>query len=153
MAARGVYPGGWLTAGHNTWTYYLVSRPYVRTMQFLARLGLISGQIAEDDPDPEYRQAILAYALERFMQLAHRHNFTFVLFDPKGDYADAAAERAGDRLIYLGPDEAAAEVTPRLAKIPRERQVVPGDGHYTGEYMAVWADLLASRIAPLLPAM
>ncbi|MEX0753219.1 MAG: hypothetical protein WD073_09890 [Xanthobacteraceae bacterium] len=153
MAARGIYPGGWLTAGYNTWTYYLISRPVVRFMQLLARFGLISGQIAEDDLNPPQRAAMLGYALERLLRLAERHDFVFILYDPDGDYAEAASSlsvRYGKWFAYMGPAVAKAEVLPLVAKIPRERQTVPRDGHFTGEYMAAWAAVFAPRVAAAL---
>lgn len=161
MARFGVFPGGWLTAGHNTWTYYLVSRPVVRLTQLAAQLGLVSGQIAEDDPLPADRAAILQFALGRFVSLADRHDFVFVLFDPPSDYAQAVrglADRSAGRLIYLDGAVDRAEVAPRVAKIPADRRQVPRDGHFTGAYMAAWVEVLAPRIlaamasAPARPA-
>jgi hypothetical protein len=153
-AARGVYPGGWLTAGHNTWTYYLISRPMIRIDQTLARLGLKSGQVSEDDPNTPDRGPILKASLDRFLTLAERHGFVFVLLDPDGDYSEAVREltpRPTERLIYLGRP-IAAEIAARVAHIPPERQRVPRDGHFTGEYMAGWVDVLAPRVRAALNA-
>lgn len=153
MARLGVYPGGWLTAGHNTWTYYLISRPVVRLTQLAARLGLTSGPVAEDDPGSADRAAVLHDALGHFLRLAQAHDFVFVLFDPGNDYAQAAkdlADRFAGRLVYLGADVHKREVEPRTASIAPERRQVPRDGHFTGAYMAAWVDVLVPRIAHVL---
>ncbi|MBM3528334.1 MAG: hypothetical protein FJX62_09590 [Alphaproteobacteria bacterium] len=148
-AARGVYPGGWLTAGHNTWTYYLVSRPVVRINQMLARLGIYGGQIAEDDGATPDREAILTAALARFLALADRHKFGFVLLDLSGNYRSAVERLAPERrasLVYLGGDAIVAEINKLTARVPPERHRVPKDGHYTGEYMAAWVEVLAPAV-------
>lgn len=153
MATAGVYPGGWLTAGHNSWAYYLVSRPVARASQLLAQIGVLSGPVSDDDTQTSDRDAVLEHALQHFLDLAWRNDFTFVLFDPRGDYTSVASDVGNGRrarLIYVGPDEIAREMEPMITQLPEERRRVRGDGHYTGEYMAAWADALARRLMPIL---
>jgi hypothetical protein len=152
MSKLGVYPGGWMTAGHNTWAYYLISRPVIQFQQLLTRLGLKSGQFAEDDISTPDRILILRATLERFLQLALKHDFVFVLLDPPGEYADAVSDllpQYSSRLVYLGQD-VGTEARAHSAHIPADRRSVPGDGHFTGEYMASWMEVIAPRVKAVL---
>ena len=95
MASRGVYPGGWLTAGNSTWAYYLVSRPITKIKQLLTAVGLFPGHQTEYDNDPLLGALARKHELNRYLDLARRHGFMFLLVDPYGNYAEAARELQG----------------------------------------------------------
>jgi hypothetical protein len=152
MSRLGVYPGGWMTAGHNTWSYYLISRPVIQLQQLLIRIGLRSGQFAEDDITTPDRALILEAALENFLAMAVRFDFKFVLLDPPGEYEAAAAKLApkfGSRFLYLGT-RVGEEAHAAASVVPAERRVVPGDGHFTGEYMSRWLDAVAPKMRAIV---
>lgn len=146
QARRGVYPGGFLTAGHTGWRYFLVSRPWALATGALDRLReTVAG--GEETPRP----AIFAHVLDRFLGLAEAHGFAFILLDPTGYYAEAVAaldEARRGRLSYMGPEAWRAEVAAPARRLPPDEVRVPRDGHYAGPMNR----LIAAAVHRRLPA-
>jgi len=134
MAEKGVYPGGWLTAGNNTWSYYLISRPVARLKQLMAVIGLIPGHQSEYDKDPYLKPLVMTYTLKRISDLADNYNFKFILIDPPGDYAEAFERLTLNdnkkNVYYFSSDQWDKYVENPVKKLlPNDRRV-PKDGHY-----------------------
>ncbi len=150
FAAKGVLPGGWLTAGNDSWAYYLVSRPAAKLKQSLTAAGLMPGHRSEYDADPILGQRALEFTLDRLAELAARHDFTLVLVDPPGDYAaarDKLAGALGPQLAYISPADWAEEVDrPASALVPADR-TIPKDGHYGPGMNRLIAEVVARRMA------
>ena len=153
MAAKGVYPGGWLTAGNSSWSYYLISRPVAKVKQYLTVTGLMPGHRSEYDDDPVLAPKALTSALRRMGELARRHDLTFVLVDPPGHYSRAYHEIApeyGIRLSYVSPDIWKQEVGNPASGLPANEQRVPGDGHFAPGMNRIIAQALSRHLRPLL---
>jgi lysophospholipase L1-like esterase len=153
MAAKGVYPGGWLTAGNSTWSYYLISRPITKVKQFLTAAGLLPGHRSEYDTDPVLTPRALAYTLRRMGELARRHGFVFVLADPRGDYAQAYSELAAEyknSVFYFSPERWQDEIGAPAMRLPVHQRRVPKDGHFGPGKNRLIAEALARFLKPLL---
>lgn len=148
-AAKGVLPGGWLTAGNSSWAYYLVSRPVAKLKQTLTAAGLMPGHRSEYDADPFVGPRALEFTLERLMELAIQYDFTLVLVDPPGDYAAARDKLAGalsPRLAYISLADWAEEIaTPAAGLDPADRRI-PKDGHYGPGMNRLIAEAVARRV-------
>ena len=149
-AAKGVLPGGWLTAGNDSWAYYLVSRPVAKLKQLFTAAGLMPGHRSEYDADPFVGQRALEFTLERLTELAVQYDFTLVLVDPPGDYAaarDKLAGALGPQLAYVSPANWAEEIaSPASALAPADRRI-PKDGHYGPGMNRLIAEAVARRVA------
>ncbi|MGB8274467.1 MAG: hypothetical protein WCF16_04255 [Alphaproteobacteria bacterium] len=148
QAARGIYPGGYLTAGNTTWGYFVLSRPWALGQKILAaaagRLGLSGG----NDMPGARPAAMHAFTLRRFLDLARAQGFVFILVDPEGDYRQPAAEAGADApLVYMGPPEWRAEVAAPSRALPPEQVRVPKDGHYADGMNRLIAAAVAKRLA------
>lgn len=153
MAAKGVYPGGWLTAGNSTWSYYLISRPIARAKQFLTLAGLMPGHRSEYDADPVLAPKAIAYTLRRMGELARQHGFAFVLADPQGDYAQAFSELAAEfenSLYYFSQERWRGEIGAPASRLPEHEQRVPQDGHFGPGMNRLIAEALSRYLKPLL---
>ncbi len=134
MAASGVYPGGYLTAGFDSWSYFVISRPVLILRSLVDRLrGRISGETAAADPSFD-RQAMLRFELARYLELARAHGFTFVLVDPEDSYRAVVGSLAdggsAQGLLYVdGARWRTAVSEPAQALAEADRRV-PKDGHF-----------------------
>ena len=152
MARLGVYPGGWLTAGNESWRYYLVSRPLIRLQQVLIAAGLMSGHRSEYDDDQFVGPRATHYTLARIARLARRHGFVFLLIDPDGDYAaahDALRANFAEELDYLDADAWRDAVATLAERLPDTEIHVPGDRHFAGGMNRLIAQAVAQRAAAL----
>ena len=153
MAAKGIYPGGWLTAGNATWSYYLISRPIARAKQFLTAAGLMPGHRSEYDADPVLAPKAIAYTLRRMGDLARQHGFAFVLADPPGDYAQAYSELAAEyenSLYYFSQERWRDEIGAPASRLPAHERRVPQDGHFGPGMNRLIAEALGQYLKPLL---
>ncbi|MGH6952534.1 MAG: SGNH/GDSL hydrolase family protein [Alphaproteobacteria bacterium] len=150
MATRGIYPGGYLTAGVDSWSYFLISRPVLVARAALARLGRRLGFGPTGAERESARGAVLAFELERHLALARRHGYVVVLLDPQGDYRDAVAALAApetDLVAYVSPERWSAEVSVPSAALPPAEQRVPQDGHFGPGANRLIAALVARVLA------
>jgi len=151
QAARGIYPGGYLTAGQDSWSYYLVSRPIIKVQQLLIRAGLLAGKASDSDETSDIGGQVIAATLERLLLNSRRHQFTLVLVDP-GAYYEAAIgalpESRRTNLIYVARKDWMREVDAPSADLPADRRRVPKDGHFTDEVNRFVAVAMARRLAP-----
>ena len=150
QAALGIYPGGYLTAGHGSWAYYLISRPILKLKQLLIRAGLMSGHATEYEPLSPLAEHIFAATLDRLLASSREYGFTLVLADQSGFYAEAVqraqAADASAPLIYLSPSEWKQEVDePALALAEHERRVTR-DGHFADGMNRLIAAAIGRRL-------
>lgn len=153
MAAKGVYPGGWLTAGNATWSYYLISRPIAKVKQLLTVSGLMAGHQSEYDVDPVLAPKANMFTLRRMGDLARRHGFRFVLLDPPGDYAaaySALAKDYQDSLYYFPPETWHDEIKQPASRLPENERRVPEDGHFGSGMNRLIAEALGRYLKPML---
>lgn len=153
LAAKGVYPGGWLTAGNSTWSYYLISRPIAKARQLLTAAGLMPGHRSEYDTDPVLAPKAITYTLRRMGDLARQHGFAFVLADPPGDYARAYSELAAgyeNSLYYFSRERWRDEIGAPASRLPAHDRRVPQDGHFGPGMNRLIAEALSQYLEPLL---
>ncbi len=151
QAARGIYPGGYLTAGQDSWSYYLISRPFIKVRQLLVRAGLLAGPASDLDEDSEIAGQVVAATLDRLLRGSRHHRFTLVLVDPVGYYQELIDELPASRranLIYVTAADWNHEVGAPAADLPAGRRRVPRDGHFTDEVNRLVAAALVRRLAP-----
>lgn len=150
-ARMGIFPGGYLTAGHTSWSYFVVSRPWAMARKALAYVGrAVRGQGTPAVPLPE----MFSFILGRFLDLARAHGFVFLLVDPTGYYRAAVAdlgEEARRPLLYLGPSAWRDEVETPARSLAPEQVRVPRDGHYADGMNRLIAAAVARRLAAAAP--
>ncbi len=153
MAARNVYPGGWLTAGNMSWGYYLISRPVTKIKQLLTSVGLLPGHQSDYDDDSRLGREAIRFTLKRLGGLARRHGFLLVIVDPPGDYDEACREMAPllvGRLFCFPAGQWRRDVSEPASRLPEPERRVPGDGHFARGTNGLIAQSLARYLAPLL---
>lgn len=153
MAALGVYPGGWLTAGNATWSYFLISRPIARFKQMLTAVGLMPGHQTEYDSDPIIGGKAISYTINRMVSLAQQYGFTFILIDPPSDYLkayEALTENEKRSVIYVSGVDWQNNVSKKASKLPIDQQKVPGDGHFAEGKNSIIAAYLNQLITGLM---
>lgn len=153
QAMKGVFPGGYVTSGNSSWGYFLVSRPVLKFKQALTRAGVLSGQATEDDGDPFMKSKLTDFEIDRYLRLAQKHKFLFVLIDPRDDYAPAVARLGpglAESMRYLGAREWAEEVDAQARMFPEDKLYVPQDGHYGDAMNRLIAMAVARRLDSLV---
>lgn len=153
MAAKNIFPGGWLTAGNMSWGYYLISRPVTKIKQLLTSAGLLPGHQSDYDDDPMLGRAAIRYTLRRLGDLARSYDFRLVIVDPPGDYDEACRELVpllADRLSCFPAGRWRRDVSEPASRLPEHERKVPGDGHFARGMNGLIAQSLARYLAPLI---
>lgn len=153
MAARNVYPGGWLTAGNMSWGYYLISRPVTKAKQLLTMAGLLPGHQSEYDSDQALGRQAAGYTLKRLGDLARRYDFKLVVVDLTGNYDEACREAVPllkNQLSCFPRERWLREVAEPASRLPQHENTVPKDGHFARGTNGLIARSLARYLAPVL---
>ncbi len=148
-ARFGIYPGGYLTAGNDTWSYFLLSRPLVKARQLLTQLGLRAGHASEYDNDPRLANLAADFTVRWYVDLARRAGTRVILIDPFDDYRAAEETLApGDKALFLRVDarQFGEEVDKPASGLPPAERQVPMDGHYGPGANRLIAELIARRL-------
>ena len=118
--ARGIYPGGALTAGYDTWSYlrYIKLPEIMNTASafYRRRLSPVIGQPAPDVDARRQRRAerakrvddILVYEMELYAALMEKHRFAMVVIDGMGLYHGPIArvnEKHSAKITVIPKDE------------------------------------------------
>ena len=129
----GVLPGGMLGAGEDGWGYFVISRPVLRTMGLLARLGLTSGMAHDFKAVGVDPQHIKAGVFRDLLALAAAARAPLILLDPKDAYAEFDAPAAGGnpaKMVRVGREAWERNVVTPASALPPDQQRVPLDGHF-----------------------
>lgn len=149
FASWGVYPGGMLGAGEDSWTYFLVSRPVALALQIMTRIGLVPGFGHDFRAVGVEPAAIQRGALDHLARLATQARVPVLLLDPQDIYREHFAALPPERrsgLIRIGADVWQPEVEAPAAKLPPAQAAVPHDGHFGPGKNALVAALIEKEL-------
>lgn len=149
LAAWGILPGGILGAGHITWSYFLLTRPYALVHQFLVRLGLQDGFGDDFRAVGVDNLAIQEATIEHAIHLADTAGVPILLLDPSDIYGEILTSLPQNRTRHIhrvGKAEWDAEIHDRTAGMAAEQIRVPKDGHYGPGIHRLIAELVARRM-------
>ena len=148
-----IYPGGSLTAGYDSLIRFIlfVKIPQAATEHILnlsnliwpKQPGIIPGGTV--DPVTNYSVDLRQYELQQYAALSKKHDFAFVLVDPKGVYerivTDAAPEFAGG-IAYIGRRQWRENVVPIVQSMSEDEAWVPMDRHFgRGQNRVIGAEI------------
>jgi len=157
---EGIYPGGSLTAGYNTFNYIR----YVKVPQILALARSYLPKINEtakwnwkfDSPRIQMLK-ILEYEVELYGDLSALHQFKLLIIDfsPTEGYRLAVEkfnkEHPDLKIMFIGHKEFAEKVFTKGINIglsPKETRV-PMDGHFGSGTNKLIAEMVMNKIKPL----
>lgn len=133
MAAWGVLPGGMVGAGEKTLTYFLVSRPVAKVMQYAVRAGFVSGMAHDFAARGVDAPAILQALLHHLAETARTAGAPLILLDPSNIHEPGVAQLTPDlaAFVHRVPAQRWKEAVeaPATALPPSQRRV-PNDGHF-----------------------
>lgn len=149
QAERGIYPGGFMTAGQNTWSYFLVSRPVIKVKELLARVGLWGEVNLDYDHGEDMAPFVAAAALEHLARTAARAGAALVVIDPTDSFQAGMQALPGElraTVVRMGSAEWQREVLEPSRGLPDRLRHVPKDGHYAGGINRLIAEAVARRL-------
>jgi len=139
----GVYPGGSLTAGYDSfWHYIFYVKPKLVWRHISDILGLSTKQ---NQVTPLEGHVIRDLELSSYLELMQQYDFKFVLVDPYGSYYNNVRiqqHKIPDDFIYLGKDFWKENFIPNFNKLEPNQQHIPKDGHYTVEANKLLAETI-----------
>ena len=165
--AQGIYPGGSLTAGYDTWSYLRhIKLPEIMNTAFAfyhRSLSTVIRQPAHSVDARRTRKAerakrvdeILVYEMGLYAALMERHRFAMVVIDGTGLYNGPIArvnQTHTAKITVIPKDEYEAKVYRRSDELrmsdPEKR--VPMDGHFGRGTNRLIAELVAAAVEPAI---
>jgi hypothetical protein len=167
--AQGIYPGGSLTAGYDTWSYlrYIKLPEIMYTASAFYHRGL-STVLGEPDrpPDIDARRRrsaerakrvddILAYEMGLYAALMEEHRFAMIVIDGTGLYNGPIArvnQKHTAKITVIPKGEYEARVYRRADELRMSdaEKRVPMDGHFGRGTNRLIAELVAAAAEPVL---
>ncbi len=148
-AQYGLWPGGMLGVGQDSWSYFLISRPVARVYGILVRLGLVSG-FAHDFAAVNVDHAqIKTGVVKRLDALRQTSGVPLVFLDPNGLYADAIKNIESRNLIYVSAEQWKRDVAIPSQQLPADERMVAHDNHWGPGTNRLIAQLIAKEIGNL----
>jgi hypothetical protein len=156
---EGIYPGGSLTAGYNTYNYLR----YVKVPQILnlakSYLPKSSSPTSSQTNKEELFKTdqVLEYEVELYADLSAKHQFQFLIVDFQGSEGYRLAvekfnkEHPDRKIMYIGAKEFDEKVFTKGINIglsPEEIRV-PMDGHFGSGTNKLIAEMIMDKIRPL----
>jgi hypothetical protein len=165
--AQGIYPGGSLTAGYDTWSYlrYIKLPEIMNTASAFYHRGL-STVVRQPAPNLDARRArwaerakrvdaILGYEMGLYAALMEKHRFAMVVIDGTGRYNGPItrvnqAHAAKITVIPKGEYEARVYRRAEELRMSDHEKRVPMDGHFGRGTNRLIAELVAAAADPAI---
>ena len=157
---EGIYPGGSLTAGYNTFNYLrYVKVPQIVNLakSYLPKFSSPTSSQTNKEYELFKTNKVLEYEVELYGDLSAKHQFQFLIVDFQGTEGYRLAvekfnkEHPDRKILYIGAKEFEEKVFTKGINIglsPKEIRV-PMDGHFGSGTNKLIAEMIMDKIRPL----
>lgn len=152
---KGIYPGGSLTAGYNTFNYlWYVKIPQILSMTktYLKKVSSSAYPQKTKKYEEHKINKILQYELELYKELSNLYQFKLLIIDLSDQYTSVVKkfnkQHPDNKVMFIGRKEFVEEVYTKGINIglsPEEIRV-PMDGHYGRGTNKLIAEMIIKKI-------
>ena len=155
---KGIYPGGSLTAGYDTFNYlWYVKVPHILSLvkSYLPKLSSENSFQTNQETEKYKINKILEYEVELYGDLSALHQFKLLIIDLTDSYRMVVKkfnkEHPDKKIMFIGRKEFEEKVYTKGINIglsPEETRV-PMDGHYGSGTNKLIAEMIVDKIRSL----